>query len=271
MIIPKKLLDRPFFRILFGTGDPERQNNGFEYEFTPYFQYRIAPYEDGYLLYFTQKPDRARYKNAIFKKMSEFSGHTVAAYLDHHYAVYDDKKDFLRFLRYELQERIKRNEMQAGVQQAERQEKLQRNEYQERLRLTDTHLHLLAMQTAFEWVKEQEALLPDRPLLETEWKMEDMTWPYIGKIAFNNQSHKEKFIQLLILLQNLKTPGAKGQQLFHRCTSTDLASILRQMEENNSKRDNTLQGYITRANQNLDPNDPPIQKLEAALLNFFYR
>ena len=292
MIIPKKLLDRPFFRILFGTGSPERQNIGFEYEFTPYFQYKIAPYEEGYLLYFIEKPDRKGYKDAIFTKMSEFSGHDVAAYLDHHYTTYDDKKDFLRFLRYELQERIMRNEMQERLQHAQRQEKLIRNEYQERLRLTGTHLHLLSMQTAFKWVKEQEDLLPDQPppslpdsqlsdssnphpdiepaLSEAEIKMQEMARSYAGKIAFNNQHHKEKFIQVLILLQDLKTPGKKAELLFERFTTTDLASIIRQIEENNTKKGNTLEKYIAKVGHNLDLNDPRVKKLEEALANFFY-
>jgi hypothetical protein len=288
-----KLLDRPFFRILLGTWIQEPQNNGFEYEFTPYFQYKIAPYEEGYLLYFTEKPNRSGYKDAIFKKMNEFSGHTIAAYLDHHYTAYDDKKDFLRFLRYELHERIMRHEMQERLMQAERQEKLMRNQYQERPRLTGTHFYLLTMQTAFEWVREQEALLPDPPppslpdsqlpdsnnphpdsdpaLAKAEIRMEEMARSYTGKIAFNNKNHQEKFIELLLLLQNLKAPGKKSELLFHRCTATDLASIIRQLEENNAKKPNTLQGYITKTDQHLDRNDPRIQKLEEALLGFFYR
>jgi hypothetical protein len=182
--------------------------------------------------------------------------------------------------------------MQERLQHAERREKLIRNEYQERLSLTETHFHLLIMQTALKWVKEQEDLLPDQPpsslpdsqlsdssnphpdiesaLSETEIKMEEIIRSYSGKIVFNNQHHKEKFIQVLILLQNLKAPGKKAELLFHRFTATDMTSILRQIEDNNNKKPNTLQGYITRAGQNLDLNDPRVKKLEEALANFFY-
>lgn len=265
MTIREKLLNSTFGRNLLALLHLRSRSFRYEYEFEAYFQYKIGLYERGYVLCFAKPPNKRDYKTEIFNKMWEFQGHDLASYLDYHYVAYQNKTAFIRFLRYEVQETLK-------------------------LKLTRSYR--LLFETAFEWVKEQEALLsdqrpsslpdsqlavsgnphPDRelPPLETEWKMEEMTRPYTGKIAFNNQHHKEKFIQLLILLQNLKAPGTKSELLFHRFTATDVASILRQLEENNSKKDNTLQGYVTRANQNLDPNDPRVQKLEAALLNFFY-
>ena len=213
MRIQEKLLNSNFGRNLLAVLSLRSKTLRYEYEFEAYFQYKIGPYERGHMLYFTKQPNKRDYKNEIFSKMREFEGHDLAGYLDYHYAAYKNKKEFIRFLRYEIQEILK---------------------------FKPHRSYRLLLETAFEWVKEQEVLLPptdqESALSETEIKMEEIIRSYAGKIVFNNQHHKEKFIQVLILLQNLKAPGKKAELLFHRFTATDMTSILRQVEGNTYKK-----------------------------------
>lgn len=75
--------------------------------FEPYFQYKIGPYQWDQYLYFPKEPFALRYKNEIFNKLEEYSGYDTITYLEFHYIAYQDKQDFLRFLHYELSERLK--------------------------------------------------------------------------------------------------------------------------------------------------------------------
>src|ERR1700733_12573655 len=108
MTVPNKWFDKIFFRSMlaaFGFRSPYSRK---EYDFKPYFQYAIGPYKPDYILYFPRQPYNQLYKNEIFSKMIEYRGHDLINYLDFHYAAYDDKKDFIRFLLYEASERLKK-------------------------------------------------------------------------------------------------------------------------------------------------------------------
>jgi hypothetical protein len=83
--------------------------------FVPYFQYKIGPYKSDLFLYFLKEPFPLRHKNEIFNKINEYTGYDNIRYLEFHYAAYEDKQDFLRFLHYELSERLKRNPKKRGV------------------------------------------------------------------------------------------------------------------------------------------------------------
>jgi len=76
--------------------------------FTTYFQYKIGPYQKDYLLYFPKQPFTRLYVNEIFNKLCEYDGYDIIKYLEFHYAAYENKPDFLRFLRYEISGRINR-------------------------------------------------------------------------------------------------------------------------------------------------------------------
>src|SRR3954469_11232815 len=76
--------------------------------FTPYFQYKIGVYQPDYFLYFTSPPNLVRYKNDIYNKLHQYDGYEMIEYLEFHYSVYADKKDFLRFLIYETNHRLTR-------------------------------------------------------------------------------------------------------------------------------------------------------------------
>jgi predicted transcriptional regulator len=79
-----------------------------EFAFVPYFQYRIGPYNADLYLYFPKEPFPLLYKNEIFNKLQEYSGYDIIRYLEFHYSAYPDKVDFLRFLQYEISERLER-------------------------------------------------------------------------------------------------------------------------------------------------------------------
>jgi hypothetical protein len=106
MDVKKRLFSNMFFRNmisdLFGRSADQRKPGGF----TPYFQYKIGPYQSDYYLYFPKEPFAIRYKNEIFNKLNEYTGADIANYLEFHYLAYSDKQSFLKFLRYEVYARL---------------------------------------------------------------------------------------------------------------------------------------------------------------------
>lgn len=261
MAVPNKWFDKIFFRPVlaaFGFRSPHSMK---EYDFKPYFKYSIGSYKRDYILYFTKQPYNQLYKNEIFAKMIEYRGHDLINYLDFHYAAYDDKKDFIRFLRYEASERLKTTRTDSNK--------------------TGISYYKLNLEMTLEWVAEQSASIDGQqqpenqhPVPKREDPMETtlgaITESYSGKIKLYNQHQMEKVIQVFILIQTMKAPGKKAELLFERFTKTDIAAILRQFAENNNKKDNTLQGYVTDANNMLRLEDPKVEKLVKALQDFFY-
>ncbi|MEJ7684988.1 MAG: hypothetical protein WKG06_45515 [Segetibacter sp.] len=75
--------------------------------FIPYFQYKAGVYQKDYYLYFTAPPNSTRYTNDIFNKLYEYNGYDIIQFVEFHYAAYDNKADFLRFLRCETDSRLK--------------------------------------------------------------------------------------------------------------------------------------------------------------------
>lgn len=239
----------------FGFRSPYHQR---KYEFTPYFQYKIGEYQPDYFLYFPRQPYVQLYKNEVFAKLSEYGGFDVNHYLEFHYAAFGDKTEFLRFIRYETSERIKK--LTSG----------RRSSYR------------LCLGTAFEWAKEKEASLPalsaSSSLLSlgeaitatVEPKMAELLQSLSGNIVLNNRHHMNKVVQVFILLKDMKAPGKTHQPLFKAFSATDIVAFLRQFDEFKDLKINTIQGKITAANDELDLSDPKIQNLSKALTGFFY-
>ena len=102
----QKLYTNIFFRnmlAIFGERSGYTEESG---GFVPYFQYRIGRYTADLFMYFPKEPSAILYKNEIFNKLGEYTGYDIIRYLEAHYAAYEDKQDFLRFLHYELTERL---------------------------------------------------------------------------------------------------------------------------------------------------------------------
>src|SRR5690349_1871645 len=76
--------------------------------FIPFFRYKIGHNQpEDYHLYFPSEPYAIQYYNEIFNKLFTFKPFDIVAYLEFHYAAYSNKYDFLRFLRYEIADRLK--------------------------------------------------------------------------------------------------------------------------------------------------------------------
>lgn len=248
-------------------------------KFTPYFKYKIGKYQSDYYLYFPKEPFIVRYKNEVFNKLQEYTGYDIASYLDFHYTEYEDKVAFLKFLKYEASDRLKKN--LAG-------------KFQQKLKSVQ------------EWIieKEQELQLPSLPALENEFdttqvnndlqndvlkstatkfqqlvtivenQMEELVTSFpTGNIQLNNRYHLEKVIQALILLQTVKAPDkiAKGEQLFKGFSATDLAFMLNlHFADFKNMKPNTVQVKVKECNDRIRPENIKVRKLTEALQDFFY-
>lgn len=255
----KKWFNSTFLRSVLIQIGIRSDNTSKEYEFQPWFEYRISPAEKGYTLYFTKPPSKQRYNNEIFSRMAGYNGHDLVMFLDYHYTASSDKKEFVRFVRYETLERLKKDLFES---------------------------YRFALETAFEWVKEKEKEQENQhgqianptfpnggqglPTASLEETAGFPVGPDYGKIALNNKTHLEKFIQVLILLKELQAPGEKVEYMFSDFSFTDMAGFLRQFEKLANMRTNTLQRKISDANNALKMNDPRVIQLHKALQDFFY-
>src|SRR5882757_343169 len=217
-------------------------NDNKEYEFVPYFQYKIGPYESDHTLYFDVKPSKLNYHREIFTKMVEYKGYSLIGYLDYHYNAYTNKKEFLRFIRYETLEKLIPGPV--GTYR--------------------TTLELI-----LEWEKEEGNKLEkeytdlskgsrDLGAPSLEAAMNSLIGPFSGKIELNNQLNTEKFTQLFILTLGQRSSGRDGEYLFKNFSDTDLAVILHHFEHLGHLRLNTLQKKVAEARKNLRLDDPRV-------------
>jgi hypothetical protein len=284
MILKQRLFSNMFLRNMFadlvGRSAYTKSPGGFE----PYFQYKVVkqPQQD-YLLYFPKEPFALLYKNEVFNKLCEYCGSDIAMFLDFHYAVYSNKENFLRFLNFEIAERINR--------------KLNRE-------------RILKLKSALRWISEKQdrlkkfnngtykqgsgQIMPvtienivtgNDPSRKTDGQITELldeveerikalksSLP-AGNIQLNNQNHFEKLMQFLYLVQNIQSPARarKREFLFKKFTNYDLASILHMHFGGfTDKKLNTVEKNIRESRDLLKFDNPKVKKLEAALQDFFY-
>ncbi len=264
--------------------------------FVPYFQYKIGVYQRDYYLYFTTPPTSLRYTNDIFNKLYEYNGYDIIQYVEFHYAGYDNKADFLRFLRYETDRRLK---LKLGKSFTTKLETvlvwlIEKQQEQQTCRQQELKIHL--EQKVYNIIekevkKDNRLPQPDKeniakeivntlaPYLDTlvtasEEKMEATAAGYVmGNIQLNNLNHLEKLIQLFYIVQNLMAPKdlAKGEQVFKQFGAIDIAHILHlHFDAFKNKKVNTIQGNIKEAIDKHRNNNSKVQKLNKALEEFFY-
>jgi hypothetical protein len=262
--------------------------------FIPYFQYRIGDYQSDYYLYFPKEPYTRRYQNEIFNKLYEYKGYDIITYLDFHYSASSDKQNFLRFLQYEIADRLKKRPNEGRRQKlqvaqewlSEQQQELQRAQ-QEALQLeieqgvkeiiSDGQPGIIRTDTESA-ISELSQKLSDhmgRIIANTEERMQSLTDSYVtGNIELNNQNHKEKIVKFFILLQRLQAPRhiSRSEQLFKRFSDIDIAAILRlHFDDFKSIQHNTIQKtHIKKANELIPDKSPKVIKLEEALRDFMY-
>lgn len=291
MSIRTKLFNFIFFRSMltsFGNRSPYLAKSK---EFTPYFQYKIGPYQSDYYLYFPRQPFLQLYKNEIFSKMYEYAGFDLIRYLEFHYDAYDNKADFIRFLRYEVSERLKQWAPKTHklkltatfdwlLEKQNELEELQEKRFRERIE-QDVRAALdrqavagLDIEGVVKSLSEKLALRLDQVVFDTQEKMTSVTDSFpAGNIELNNHNNLEKLIQVLILISSIKSPGeaASADKLFKHFSATDLASILHlHFRPFKDKKFNTVQVKITECSDRLKINNPKVQKLNQALKDFFY-
>ena len=258
--------------------------------FIPFFLYKIGNNRpEDYHLFFPREPFALRYYNEIFNKLSTFQPFDIVAYLEFHYAAYPNKHDFLKFLLYEISDRLKRSIKQAHRSKlesakgwvTEKLEEIRKNQQAELKREIAAGVREFfpvgqAMtkkdtDNAIEKLSERM----EKIIANTEEQLASITGAFVtGKIVLNNQNHEEQVIQVLKLLQTVQAPSQKGkvELLFKKFADIDIAAILRfHFEAYQNQKLNTVQTKVSSANDLLRNNNPKVQKLTAALQEFFYQ
>jgi hypothetical protein len=303
MGLREKMFSRIFYRSIL-TDFGQRAPLSFKAKkFVPYFQYKIGPYEAGYVLLFRKEPTLGVYKHEIFNKMYEYSGYDIIRYLDFHLAEFADKNEFLRFLSYEVSERLKlpiparyRLKLQSTQTWLAKKQNIEKTSSQRALRLEIENEIRLALQikppetinstpatpnvppsldlnSAVQTLSDKIASRMDQVMSSAEEKFRQLTDSFLtGNIELNNHNNLERLVQLYILIQAIKSPDSAAEdKLFKRNSSTDLASILHlHFRAFKDKKFNTVQVKITECSDRLKINDPKAQKLTKALTEFFY-
>jgi hypothetical protein len=286
----ERLFSHIFFRSLltaFGNRTPYAAKTK---TFVAYFQYKIGPYQSDYYLYFAKQPYLKVYKNEIFNKMYEYEGYNVIRYLETHYAAFEDKPDFIRFLQYEISERQKQPvpkthklkfqltshwlaEKQSANQAAQERMLKAQIDHDVRSALDGQGGSSCDIDEIVHSLSEKLATRLDQVLSTTEEKMGVLTESLItGNIELNNQHNLTRLIHLYLLIQSIEiVRGSSAEKLFKRNTNMDLACILHlHYRAFKGKQINTVQAKISQTSEDLKINDPKVQKLTKVLTEFFY-
>jgi len=284
MNLKQKLFSNMFLRNMlasFGNRSAYTKDPG---SFVAYFQYKIGPYQSDQYLYFPKEPYALRYKNEIFNKLHEYTGYDIIQYLEFHCDAYPDTGDFLRFLKYEVGERLRVQPKDRALLSAQAwvNEKLDdlKKSQQEQIRQDieqvvqgivnkqptaspqDVEYYVSALVQKF-----TENM--DRVTSETEQGIKSLTGSFVtGDIELNNQNHEGRLMQVFMILQELT---GKTEQLFKRCTDTDLAAMLHlHFKAFKGKKITTVQREIGGLRSRIKEGSPRIKKLNDALEQFFY-
>ncbi|GAC1416476.1 MAG: hypothetical protein NVS1B13_02220 [Flavisolibacter sp.] len=274
MKLKERLFSNTFSRNIF-TDLGFRSNDSIPKNENLFFQYRIGKYQQDYYLYFPKEPLEVQYKNEIFNKIREYSGYEISRYLSFHFDAFENKNQFLEFLKYEIEERFKLNVSK---------------KFNSRLILVqkwieEKGLTVAAPQKSLskrgqtgdhnEFDSDDYSRRLESILATAEEKMEVLSKTYNpGNIELVNSANNTKLIQLFILLRDLKTTYKKGvsqEQLFKSFSSSDIASLLQQhFIHFQNKKINTVQKEITAVNAEIDNHQEGIRKLNKALIEFFF-
>ena len=259
-------------------------------QFTPYFQYKVGAKQNDYFLYFPKEPFLMRYYNEFFNKLSGLTGSDIYKYIEFHWKAYEDKADFLRFLRYELSDRLKkklsanyRQKYQTAMEWVLETKAAWQTEHdvsfrQEIEKSVQDILNKKENSASSDSIAQQVAEKVQEYLNKiTDTAEEKLTTAFVklpfANIELNNRTHEEKLIQFFLLLRDIKAPPhfGKTEQLFKRFADIDIASILHlHFDSYRDKKVPTLQKNIGQLNSQIKPNNPKIRKLTDAMQEFFY-
>lgn len=292
-MLKQKLFSNMFLRNMLADFGNRSAYSHLPGSFIPYFKYKIGTYQPDHFLYFPKEPYTLRYQNEIFNKLCEYKGYDIITYLEFHYSAYKEKQNFLRFLKYEISDRLKRKPKETYRQKLqsaldwvmEQQQELQQSQQEDlkqeiaqgvkdifsRNPALNNHNSIeAAAHSLVEYINPRI----ERIIASTEERIENLTGSLpAGDIQLNNHNHQEKLIQLFYLVQTIHAPArvAKGEQLFKKFTNHDLASILHlHFDVFADKKLNTVEKNIKDCRDTLRINNPKVQKLTEALQEFFY-
>jgi hypothetical protein len=293
MSLKQKIFSNIFWRNAIADFGGRTVSTKITGNFVPYFQYKIGPYQFDEFLYFQKEPFALRYKNEIFNKLFEYSGNDIVRYLDFHYSAYPDKQDFLRFLKYEITDRLHLSSPKSRLRKLESaldwvsekkqdlqkiQEEQLRGEIKEGVQTIIQNQPTASPQEVDSQIKAFSDKLSDRfesLITETEKGIMDITGSFVkGNIELNNHNHEEKLIQLMILLQQVQAPPQlkKVEQLFKKFSATDIASILHlHFNAFKDEKLNTVQRKVGSQGERIKSTNNSVKKLTEALQEFFYQ
>jgi len=298
------IMNRMFFRnvgLIFGEIDNYSNERG---HFTPYFQYEVGPYEDGFILYFPKLPNATLYYNSIFLKLWAYNPQDAIKYIEAHYTSYPDKKEFLLFLKRQLQHRIRgfkkgsnSNSMSIAAisldwveeELADLKDKQKVQAYNQFIRqdltvivknelqnsMTSSGNPVSVDQLTNEICDDLQGKL-DSLLDNTETRLMDLADKYeTGDIQLANLNLKDKLITLFLCLRNLSGKPARknrvGETLFTKMDLNDIAQILRlHFASYKGLKIDSIERRIYEVNNNLKPDDSAYQDLNKALQKFFF-
>ncbi|MCD2424349.1 hypothetical protein LQ567_16335 [Niabella pedocola] len=297
MKIKQWLYSKIFVRNMLATFGYRSAYSNTSGGFTPYFSYRLGNYQNDFYLYFQKEPFAIRYLNEIFNKLHEYQGFDIINYLEFHYNLYPEKADFLRFLQYEINDRLKKSGNRSRklvtaldwvaekqlVMKEQFQEKAQQ-EQQDLKQELEMGLHTIIQNAEsknasnidqqVKILSEKLSMHIDQIMKTTENGLSELTNSFTtGNIELNNRNHEERIVQLLILLQEVQAPSSlqKGEQLFKKFSDTDIAAILKlHFAAFKDRKINTLQKRVGDKGEVLNYKNPKVQQLIQALEEFFY-
>lgn len=309
MNIKKWLFSRMLFRNMLTDFGYRLAYSNIPGDFTPYFAYKIGDYKNGYYLNFPKEPLALPYKNEIFNKLHRYDNETIGKYLDFHYELYLDKRDFLRFLYYEVSERIHQNvknrlfKLNTALDWTIAKQEQQKEKDLSLSRPQQDAIKAEVLKAVNSFAQTQSAEFPPYPqqdiklmterlsgqmesilkermesiLSATDQQFRQMTDSFhTGNIELHNSHNEDRLIQLFILLQEVLTPatGKNRELLFKRFSAIDIAAMLKlHFAGFKDKQPNTIQKKIAVLNSDMKQdknNSERIKNLEAALSEFFY-
>jgi hypothetical protein len=293
MTLKHKLFSNMFFRNMLSDFGERASDSKTAGDFVPYFQFKLGQYQADFFLYFPAEPFALRYKNEIFNKLNEYTGYDIIKFLEFHYSVYNDKSDFLKFLYYEISDRLKSKTVQKSfLLKLEASLKWVSDQSQELKKLQDEELRkeiekgvkaIIQNQSVnsphqidsqIKTLSDQLSIHMEKVVGETEKGIRELTSSFSrGNIQLNNRNHEDKIIQLLILLGQVQAPPqiSKAEQLFKKYTAADIATILHlHFDAFRDNKINTLQKKVGDQSERIKASHPKVKKLSEALQEFFY-
>jgi len=272
--------------------------------FIPYFQYEIAPYHDDFILYFPKLPKSKLYYNFIFLKLWGYNPQDAIKFIEHHYAVYPNKKDFLLFLKRQLQHRatglkdgsdrlsitticldwvgeelnsLKDGQRVIAYNQFIRQDLtfIIKNELQHIGPPTDANA-VPSVENLTDRISSVLQAKLDSILENTESKIMALTDKYeAGNIQLTNATMKDKLIGLFLCLRDLAGKPSRrtkaADSLFSNMDLLDIAQILRtHFASYKGIKIDTVERRVYDVNSKIRSENPGYEELSKALQKYFF-